>query len=84
MAFVKCAGCDEIIDIPDELVGMHADGEVTTDEPYYCDACERIAETAADVDTTERCRHCGKDLQDFSDLGCEWCDRRHPDFGSVV
>ena len=31
----------------------------------------------------ETCGHCGKELDDFSDLGCEHCDRRHPDFGTV-
>lgn len=27
------------------------------------------------------CEHCGKELEDFSDLGCEYCDVRHPHFG---
>ena len=24
----------------------------------------------------ETCPHCGKELEDFSDLGCEYCDTR--------
>lgn len=27
------------------------------------------------------CWHCGKEFEDFSDLGCEYCDSRHPGFG---
>jgi hypothetical protein len=27
------------------------------------------------------CSHCGKELEDFSDLGCSVCDQRHPNFG---
>jgi hypothetical protein len=27
------------------------------------------------------CPHCGKDRYDFSDMGCEYCDARHPGFG---
>lgn len=23
------------------------------------------------------CEHCGKDIEDFSDLGCEFCDSRY-------
>ncbi|MCP9495910.1 MAG: hypothetical protein MSG64_15785 [Pyrinomonadaceae bacterium MAG19_C2-C3] len=29
----------------------------------------------------ECCSHCGKDIYDFSDLGCGYCDRRNPEFG---
>lgn len=29
------------------------------------------------------CEHCGKDRYDFSDLGCEYCDSRHPGFGAT-
>lgn len=31
----------------------------------------------------DTCPYCGKELEDFSDLGCEHCDRRHPYFGTV-
>lgn len=41
MTYVKCAGCSEIIEIPDELSGDW-EGDITDGlgEPYYCDACE--------------------------------------------
>ena len=29
----------------------------------------------------ECCPNCGKEYEDFSDMGCEKCDHRHPDFG---
>jgi hypothetical protein len=29
------------------------------------------------------CPHCGKEFEDFSDMGCERCDRRHPGFGTI-
>jgi len=35
----------------------------------------------ADDQKPEVCKHCGKELYDFSDIGCGYCDRRHPDFG---
>lgn len=79
--YIKCAGCGEYIVIPPELVGDWEGGDLTNSEPYFCDACEWQAETAADVDTTERCPYCGKDFEDFSDLGCAYCDTRHPAHG---
>ena len=82
MPYIKCSGCETTIDIPDELAD-NLEGEVATTEPYYCDACERTAENAADIDTTEYCEHCGKDIEDWSDLGCEYCDRRHPLYGML-
>ena len=47
-AYVKCAGCSEIVEIPDELSGRSAEqiesGNITDpSNPYYCDACERKA-----------------------------------------
>ena len=83
MAYIKCSGCETMIDIPDELAG-DLQGEAKLNEPYYCDACEKIAQAAVEAslgddfdDEIERCPHCGKDLEDFSDLGCEYCDRRY-------
>lgn len=29
----------------------------------------------------ETCRYCGKEFEDFSDIGCRFCDQRSPDFG---
>jgi len=31
----------------------------------------------------ECCGHCGKEFEDWSDLGCEYCDARHPCYGIV-
>lgn len=28
----------------------------------------------------QRCPECGKEYEDFSDLGCARCDQRHPGF----
>ena len=83
MAYIKCSGCGTIVEIPPELSAGLPDGESQLKEPYYCDECEWIAELAADIDTPVYCWHCGKDVEDFSDLGCEYCDRRHPDYGMV-
>lgn len=32
-------------------------------------------------DPSDFCPHCGKEYEDFSDLGCEYCDVRHPAYG---
>ncbi len=29
------------------------------------------------------CSHCGKAFDDFSDLGCGYCDRRSPEWGMM-
>ena len=34
-----------------------------------------------DEEEIECCPNCGKEYEDFSDMGCEKCDRRHPDYG---
>lgn len=47
MAYVVCAGCGEIVEVPPEL-GGDADGKIQTDEPYYCDACEVDLEVLED------------------------------------
>jgi hypothetical protein len=36
------------------------------------------------ADTEMICDHCGHDMHDFSDLGCEYCDARHPYVGRSV
>ena len=47
------------------------------DEPDECEMTE------ADYDDEEEhcCVHCGKPFEDFSDIGCRYCDRRSPDYG---
>lgn len=34
-----------------------------------------------DEDPLDYCDHCGKAFEDFSDLGCGYCDRRSPEWG---
>lgn len=46
----------------------------------HCPACEAAAATDAEPPC---CPHCGKDIYDFSDLGCGHCDRRSPEWGTV-
>jgi len=36
-------------------------------------------ETAAQLPEDPQCQHCGKDLYDFSDIGCGHCDPRATD-----
>jgi len=38
MAYIKCDGCGEIVEIPAELCPDPESIAIT--EPYYCDACE--------------------------------------------
>lgn len=40
---------------------------------YYC-FCDRYAE--GEEDERDYCRYCGKEYEDFSDLGCSACDVR--------
>lgn len=89
--YVKCSGCGATIPIPAELYPGPIEGEIPLEEPYYCDECDREAESAVAAslgddyeDGGEYCSHCGKDIYDFSDLGCEYCDQRHPGFIGVL
>ncbi len=34
-------------------------------------------------DEEQRCPHCGKPYEDFSDVGCGFCDQRSPEWGMV-
>lgn len=40
MAYVRCWGCGDQIEVPDELYPPAYEGEIPLDEPYYCDACD--------------------------------------------
>lgn len=55
--------------------------QTPADRDYYeAWYAEQGNETVADA-----CHFCGKEFEDFSDLGCEVCDSRHPGFvGNVV
>lgn len=86
MTAIKCSGCGEFIEIPDELTGdLGVDAGAIDCIEYYCDACEWQGQTAADTQEPDDsfCPYCGKDYEDFSDLGCEHCDRRVPGFVEV-
>jgi hypothetical protein len=54
---------------------------------YKCETCGEFipygCEPWAPPEEPECCPYCGKEYEDFSDLGCEHCDRRHPDFGTT-
>ena len=51
-------------------------------EGFRCKKCnEWLPDDYFGPDAEEPyCFHCGKVLEDFSDLGCGRCDARHPDF----
>lgn len=82
--YIKCSGCGAIVPVPDELYPGPIKGEIPLDEPYYCDECDREDERddpGEDYKSgPDYCSHCGKDIEDFSVMGCEYCDRRHPGF----
>ena len=52
-------------------------------DPLQRAAFEASIEDVEYARAEDFCSHCGKEMSDFSDLGCEHCDRRHPDFGTM-
>lgn len=46
-----------------------------------CAGCVAVASLDAADPDEPRCEHCGKPLYEFADLGCAYCDARHPGFG---
>jgi hypothetical protein len=50
MGYINCAGCGCEIYIPPELESPDDEGILVASEPYYCDECEWLAETAADIE----------------------------------
>lgn len=57
------------------------------DDPNVCPQCGMYPNVCTCYDDIpdyepEYCSHCGKELEEFSDLGCEYCDSRHPGFGA--
>lgn len=46
---------------------------------FYPDGCEPWM--PLDDEELDCCPHCGKEYQDFSDMGCGHCDQRSPDWG---
>lgn len=49
----------------------------------HCPACAQVAEAQYEEDNPppEACEHCGKELEDMSDIGCGQCDQRSPEWG---
>ena len=52
-------------------------------DPLQQAAFDASSEEDQERPSDEYCSHCGKAFEEFSDLGCEYCDRRHPGFGTV-
>ena len=53
---------------------------------HFCNDCFDSLGCQYDFDPgfpPQFCDHCGKDFEDFSDLGCEYCDARHPHYGVI-
>ena len=48
-----------------------------------CGGCIALSCVEADDYEPECCPHCGKEFEDFSDLGCEHCDQRHPGYRTL-
>ncbi len=44
---------------------------------------ETALDLLMDEEDEPHCQHCGKALYEWGDLGCERCDRRHPEFGMM-
>lgn len=63
MTYIKCSGCGEIIEIPDELSGDWS-GDITCEltEPYYCDACDAENEYGCNCETCQITRKIYKEL----------------------
>jgi len=66
------------------------DGDKTAENrmDVDCEICLDKLSAALEAGSIENriidtCPHCGKDIYDWSDLGCEYCDRRHPGFGML-
>ena len=58
----------------------HYEGPNAWPRAAYESNIEELEEYASAEDA---CHHCGKPLDEFGDLGCEYCDRRHPGFGTM-
>jgi hypothetical protein len=54
--------------------------ELRPEDDDYDLWCELNLETEDD-EAEPRCRHCGKPYEEFSDLGCGYCDQRSSDWG---
>ena len=82
MAEVSCAVCGDVFEIADELLGDDTGAGGKRDLVAYCALHDPYAYASEDTED-ECCPFCGKEYEDFSDMGCGFCDRRSPDWGLV-
>jgi rubrerythrin len=81
--------CDNCKDENAEAFPYHVNDKTGKYWEHLCNECfeklDCIVEDSddffADDYEPEICPHCGKELEDFSELGCGQCDRRHPSWG---
>jgi hypothetical protein len=71
IGFCKCYDDTNWDDDDDDEWDYEAGMEFDPDDLFFDDDYE-----------PECCPFCGKEYEDFSDLGCGHCDRRHPDWGT--
>lgn len=64
----------EVVDCPN--CGEQPEGQ-------YAGPCPEHLHCDDDGPEPDTCPHCGKEYEDFSDLGCERCDQRHPGYGVI-
>src|SRR6266850_5193183 len=81
----RCVICrawaDDCCEHIDEETGKYkAEFQATADEANKAEADAWAAEMQGDYEPAT-CKHCGKELEDFSDIGCGYCDQRHPEWG---
>lgn len=75
-----CLRCHECIEVPDELLPDN-----TVPEDFLCGACDpdEQADWDREDDEPDVCPFCGKEYEEFSDMGCGHCDQRSPEWGTM-
>jgi hypothetical protein len=62
--------------------------ECSTGFCSQCLGCDCVCNIPEELDKwiddyePECCPHCGKEYEDFSDIGCGACDQRSPEWGT--
>lgn len=86
VCILTCARCQDTFEVPAELIGEQ---ELLAPLCGHCQEImdEQMAQAALgsvlEDDPSRYCPHCGKEYEDFSDMGCGHCDRRSPEWGTV-
>jgi hypothetical protein len=83
MTTVSCAVCGDVFEVADELLGDDADVGGKRNLVAYCDLHSPHLDVGEHEDEP-CCPFCGKAYEDFSDMGCGHCDRRSPDWGTML